>query len=379
MARKPPDILITTPESLFLILTSQAREMLRTVETLILDEVHAVAGTKRGAHLALTVERLDQLLPSPGAADRPLRDAAAHGGDRPLRLRWPSDRARRRGAREGARPRGRRAGGGHARAAVQQRALVSRARGRAGDGRGHRARRSVDLAVDLPRDPPARRAAPLDDRLRQQPPPGRAARAAAERAGRARAGARAPRLARPRAAGRGGGAAEEGRDPVPRRHLVARAGHRHGRRRPRDPGGVAEVRRARAAARRPGRARARGRLQGPHLPEVPRGPARVGGRRPPHARRRDRGDRHPAQPARRARPADRGDLRRGRGGRGRPPRARPRRLSLLGPLARPARERPRHARRGATRPTSSPSCGLASPGTARAGRSAASPAHGGWR
>jgi ATP-dependent Lhr-like helicase len=58
MQRKPPDILITTPESLFLILTSRAREMLRTVETLILDEVHAVAGTKRGAHLAISVERL---------------------------------------------------------------------------------------------------------------------------------------------------------------------------------------------------------------------------------------------------------------------------------------------------------------------------------
>src|SRR4051794_21500594 len=55
MRRRPPDILITTPESLFLILTSRAREMLGPVETLILDEVHAVAGTKRGAHLALSV------------------------------------------------------------------------------------------------------------------------------------------------------------------------------------------------------------------------------------------------------------------------------------------------------------------------------------
>src|SRR2546421_5948843 len=59
MLRKPPDILITTPESLFLLLTSQARELLRGVETLILDEVHAVAGTKRGAHLALSLERLE--------------------------------------------------------------------------------------------------------------------------------------------------------------------------------------------------------------------------------------------------------------------------------------------------------------------------------
>ncbi|RMI32072.1 ATP-dependent helicase [Streptomyces triticirhizae] len=65
LARRPPDILITTPESLFLILTSTAREALAGVETVILDEVHAVAGTKRGAHLALSLERLDALLPRP--------------------------------------------------------------------------------------------------------------------------------------------------------------------------------------------------------------------------------------------------------------------------------------------------------------------------
>ncbi|WP_407938139.1 ATP-dependent helicase [Motilibacter rhizosphaerae] len=64
-ARRPPDILITTPESLFLVLTSQARESLRGVETVIVDEVHAVAGTKRGAHLALSLERLDALLERP--------------------------------------------------------------------------------------------------------------------------------------------------------------------------------------------------------------------------------------------------------------------------------------------------------------------------
>jgi ATP-dependent helicase Lhr and Lhr-like helicase len=61
MRRNPPDILITTPESLYLILTSQAREMLRGVESVIVDEIHAVASTKRGAHLALTLERLAEL------------------------------------------------------------------------------------------------------------------------------------------------------------------------------------------------------------------------------------------------------------------------------------------------------------------------------
>jgi ATP-dependent Lhr-like helicase len=80
--RTPPDILITTPESLFLILTSQARESLRGVETVIVDEVHAVAGTKRGAHLALSLERLDHLLERPAqrvglsATVRPVEEVA---------------------------------------------------------------------------------------------------------------------------------------------------------------------------------------------------------------------------------------------------------------------------------------------------------------
>jgi ATP-dependent Lhr-like helicase len=59
MVRNPPDILVTTPESLYLILTSQARSMLDGVEAVIVDEIHAVAHSKRGAHLALTLERLE--------------------------------------------------------------------------------------------------------------------------------------------------------------------------------------------------------------------------------------------------------------------------------------------------------------------------------
>ena len=62
LVTQPPDILITTPESLFLILTSAARDTLRNVHTVIVDEVHALAGTKRGAHLALSLERLDALV-----------------------------------------------------------------------------------------------------------------------------------------------------------------------------------------------------------------------------------------------------------------------------------------------------------------------------
>lgn len=65
LVRRPPDILITTPESLHLMLTSRARETLRGVRAVIVDEVHAVAGSKRGCHLALTLERLDDLVGAP--------------------------------------------------------------------------------------------------------------------------------------------------------------------------------------------------------------------------------------------------------------------------------------------------------------------------
>ncbi|MCV2396148.1 ATP-dependent helicase [Actinotalea sp. M2MS4P-6] len=65
-ATRPPDVLITTPESLFLVLTSAARSGLAGVRTVILDEIHAVAGTKRGAHLAVSLERLDAFLEEHG-------------------------------------------------------------------------------------------------------------------------------------------------------------------------------------------------------------------------------------------------------------------------------------------------------------------------
>ncbi|HEX6129885.1 MAG TPA: DEAD/DEAH box helicase, partial [Candidatus Limnocylindria bacterium] len=93
-AKEPPDILVTTPESLYLLLTSQARESLRGVETVIVDEVHAIAGTKRGAHLALSLERLEALTGTPpqriglSATQRPLEAIAAYlgGADREVRI-----------------------------------------------------------------------------------------------------------------------------------------------------------------------------------------------------------------------------------------------------------------------------------------------------
>lgn len=92
----PPDILITTPESLYLMLTSQAAETLRGVHTVIIDEVHAVAATKRGAHLAVSLERLDALLDSPAqriglsATVRPIDEVARFlGGAQPVDIVAP--------------------------------------------------------------------------------------------------------------------------------------------------------------------------------------------------------------------------------------------------------------------------------------------------
>ncbi|MEL6348949.1 MAG: DEAD/DEAH box helicase, partial [Myxococcota bacterium] len=91
--KHPDDILVTTPESLFLLLGSKARENLRTVDTIIIDEIHAVAGTKRGVHLAVTLERLAQLADADpqriglSATQRPLSAIAKYlGGDRPVEI-----------------------------------------------------------------------------------------------------------------------------------------------------------------------------------------------------------------------------------------------------------------------------------------------------
>ncbi|MES2210850.1 MAG: DEAD/DEAH box helicase [Chloroflexota bacterium] len=81
LARTPPDILVTTPESLYLLLTSGARERLRRVEAIIVDEVHAIAGSKRGAHLALSLERLEHLR---GRDAPPLQRIGLSATQRPL-------------------------------------------------------------------------------------------------------------------------------------------------------------------------------------------------------------------------------------------------------------------------------------------------------
>ena len=85
MLRTPPHILVTTPESLYLLLTSErSRLMLRTVQTVIVDEIHAVIGTRRGAHLALSLERLDHLVGRPvqriglSATQKPITSVARY-------------------------------------------------------------------------------------------------------------------------------------------------------------------------------------------------------------------------------------------------------------------------------------------------------------
>lgn len=88
IAKRPPDILITTPESLYLMLTSKAREGLTRVEAVIIDEIHALAGTKRGAHMSLTLERLEAINETPpqriglSATQRPLEETARFLGGR---------------------------------------------------------------------------------------------------------------------------------------------------------------------------------------------------------------------------------------------------------------------------------------------------------
>jgi ATP-dependent helicase Lhr and Lhr-like helicase len=94
--REPADILITTPESLYLLLTSNAREALRSVDTLIIDEIHALVPTKRGAHLALSIERLAAFCDRPpqriglSATQRPLDEVARFLGGVDVRTHSPA-------------------------------------------------------------------------------------------------------------------------------------------------------------------------------------------------------------------------------------------------------------------------------------------------
>jgi ATP-dependent Lhr-like helicase len=275
MLREHPDVLITTPESLFLLLTSRAREMLRSVRTIVVDEVHAVAATKRGAHMALSLERLDRLTGEPiqriglSATQRPLEEIGRFvSGGRPIRLVdagvskqldlqvvVPVEDMREPGA--------------------ESAPELTGFPGTGNEGRGTsiwpsiypeilrlvREHRSTIVFVNNRRL--AERLALRLNELAQADAEGGVAHEQMEIA-RAHHGsiAREQRVEIEELLKRGA---------IPCL-VVARAGHRHGRGRPRDPGRVAEVGRARLAADRPRGSLARRGLARAHLPEVPRRP-----------------------------------------------------------------------------------------------------------
>ena len=170
------DVLITTPESLYLMLTSQAREPLRSVRWVIIDEIHAMAGSKRG-RTSRRPSNASKRSRTSSTADRTVSDPASARGDRALPWRTDlerpasrDDRGRRAPQADGGR--GRRAGRGHGGPHGHRRdAAADAADARAGDT-GHRAAPGVDLAGD---PSPGARADPgplLDDRVRERPTAG---------------------------------------------------------------------------------------------------------------------------------------------------------------------------------------------------------------
>ena len=262
-------------------LTSQAREILRSVETVIVDEIHTLAPTKRGAHLALSLERLDAIADAPpqriglSATQRPLDEIArflggqTDAGARPVTIVDA-------GLAQGARHRGDRPGRRHDRAG---RALAGVGRDRRRARPRHARGRQEHLAARAPARARADPRAPHHDRVLQRAPHRRAARGAAQRARRRRARARAPRFAVARAAP-AGRVGPEGRPAARhRRDEQPRARHRHGRGRPRGARGVAGLGVARPAAHRPRRPPGRRAEHRQDLPEVPRRPARDRDRR----------------------------------------------------------------------------------------------------
>ena len=232
MLRTPPHILVTTPESLYLLLTAERpREMLKTAQVVIVDEIHAVLQSRRGAHLALSLERLDHVCGRKlqriglSATQKPIEEVAKF-----LVAEEPCcDRGQ--GAQEADRPRARGA------------RLAARS--------GHVGR---DLAGDLPAPGRADRVAPHHAHHGQHAAPGRAHGAPAVRAAGRRVRRRAPRQPGEGSAARRRRAAEERQAEGAGGDGVARARHRHRPRRSRLPDFLAAPHRDAVAARRPVRA-----------------------------------------------------------------------------------------------------------------------------
>ena len=251
MLRTPPHILVTTPESLYLLLTAErSRDMLRTVRTVIVDEIHAVIGTRRGAHLALSLERLQQVATGQvqriglSATQKPIEEVARFlVGTANVDEAGHADCAHR---RRGPSPRD-----------------GSRRRDSALAARGGPVERDLDGVLRPPDG--AHRSAPHDAGLREHAPAGRAHRTRAERAARRRGGHGASREPLE-------GATARCRIPPQSRHAqgargdrVAGAGDRHRVGRSGVSDRVAAPHRHAAAARRAVRPLDRGDAEGPAL------------------------------------------------------------------------------------------------------------------
>src|SRR5690606_12904334 len=305
MVRRPPQILITTPESLLrLLLAPRAPEMLKTVRAVIVDEIHQLAGSKRGGPAGPHPGVAGSLGRSLHPTGRPFGHPAAPGADRRL-LGWGPARhhrgcwaAGRGGLRKGAGSPGGGAGG----------SLPPVPRGPgpaphlAGAGGAHRGA-----------DPEP----PLHHRLRPEPGPGGAAHPGAERAGGRAPGPEPPREPLPGGPGAGGGRSQGGPPPGPGGHQHPRAGDRRGGGGSGHPGGVAQERRRHPPAGGPGGPPPHPDLQGTNPGQDPPGFGGGGGRRPGGPGGGGGGDPGPRELPRRPGPAGgRHGCRRPRGGLG---------------------------------------------------------------
>ncbi len=296
MIKKPPHILVTTPESLYLLLTAQrSREMLRTVRTVIVDEIHAVLESRRGAHLALTLERLEHV------AQRPVQRIGLSATVKPIEEvgEWL-------------------VGTGTAPAIVDQ---------------GHR--RALDLALELPSSPleavmsgevvgrglrPPHRpdqGSQNYPRIRQHSAPRRAGGSPSGRAAGRGSGDRSPRQSVQGDPARRRGTAQGRQAPGAGGHSVTRARHRHRPRRPGVPAGDAAPDLHLPPAGGPLGAHGPRHSQGAAVPAHPGRAGRVHRHHPLGPPGAARPDHHPGEAARRAGPARRGrDGGRGLAGRG---------------------------------------------------------------
>ena len=388
LSTRPPDILITTPESLFLMLTSATRDALTGVETVILDEVHAVAGTKRGAHLALSLERLDELLPRPArriglsATVRPVDEVARYlspqrkveivqppsGKEFDLSVVVPVEDLGELGGSPVA----------DGNEGAEQPSIWPHVEERIADlVQAHRStivfansRRLAERLCNRLNEIAYERATgePLDEHHAPAELMARLGRGPGRAAG---PRPRPPRLGLQGAARPGRGGPEGGPAARRGRHLQPGAGHRHGRGGPRRPGRVAALGRLRPPARRPRRAPGGRGLHGRGLPQVPRRPGAGGRGHRADAQRLHRVPAGPGQPPGRPGAAARRHGRAGHLAGRRPARhwsAAPRRS----PRCPSRRSRPSSTcSPAAIRPTPSRSCARAWCGTASRARSRA--------